>query len=32
VLEDLQIDWRTVMPGEILRVETDIPVIDTSEL
>lgn len=32
VLEDLQIDWRTVMPGETLRAETDIPVIDTSGL
>jgi phytoene dehydrogenase-like protein len=32
VLEDLQIDWRTVMPGDILRAAVDIPVIDTSGL
>ena len=32
VLEDLQIDWRTVMPGEATAAAPDIPVIDTSEL
>jgi phytoene dehydrogenase-like protein len=32
VLEDVQIDWRTVMPGEILQAAPEIPVIDTSGL
>lgn len=31
VLEDLQIDWRTVMPGERPGAAPGIPVIDTSE-
>jgi phytoene dehydrogenase-like protein len=32
VLEDLQIDWRAVMPGDAASVPVDIPVIDTSRL
>jgi phytoene dehydrogenase-like protein len=32
VLEDLQIDWRAVMPDQPTRVPVDIPVIDTSRL
>lgn len=31
VLEDLQIDWRAVMPGERPGAAPEIPVIDTSE-
>jgi hypothetical protein len=30
VLEDLQIDWRGVMPGECPEAAPVIPVIDTS--
>jgi phytoene dehydrogenase-like protein len=32
VLEDLQLDWRTVMPGEASRAPPEIPVIVTSLL
>jgi phytoene dehydrogenase-like protein len=32
VLEDLQIDWRAVMPGESAGAAPEIPVIDTSGL
>jgi phytoene dehydrogenase-like protein len=32
VLEDLQVDWRTVMPDGNLQTAPDIPVIDTSVL